>query len=69
MRYPFRSLGWSASLCALLVAVILSIVLVCPQAAFSRKKEPVKKDDVIDALISVNMLVTPYRDGGPAITA
>jgi hypothetical protein len=53
----------------LFLTVILFVVLVCPQAVFGRKKEPVKKDDVIDALISVNMLVTPYRDGGPAITA
>jgi hypothetical protein len=37
------------------VAVILSLVLTCPQAAFGRKKEPVEKDDVIDALISVNI--------------
>ncbi len=55
MRYPSRSSGWLYSLCALLVAVILSLVLTCPQAAFGRKKEPVKKDDVIDALISVNI--------------
>jgi len=37
------------------VVVILSIVLTCPQAVFGRKKEPVKKDDVIDALISVTI--------------
>ena len=61
MRYPSRSLEWPGSLGALLVAVILSVVLVCPQAAFGRKKEPVKKDDVIDALISVNIKGT-YED-------
>jgi len=61
MRYPSRSLEWPGSLGALLVAVILSVVLVCPQAAFGRKKEPLKKDDVIDALISVNIKGT-YED-------
>jgi hypothetical protein len=55
MRYPSRSSSWLGSLGALFVAVILSIVLICPQAAFGRKKEPVKKDDIIDALISVNI--------------
>jgi hypothetical protein len=43
------------SLGALCVVVILSIVLIYPQAAFGRKKEPVKKDDVIDALISISI--------------
>jgi hypothetical protein len=55
MRNPSRSSGWLGSFGALCVVVILSIVLVCPQAVFGRKKEPVKKDDVIDALISVNI--------------
>jgi hypothetical protein len=55
MRNPSRSSGWLVSLGGLLVAVILSVVIVCPQAVFGRKKEPVKKDDVIDALISVNI--------------
>ena len=55
MNYPSRSSGWLGSLGALLVAVILSLVLTCPQTAFGRKKEPVKKDDVIDALISVSI--------------
>jgi len=55
MRNPSRSSGWLYSLCALFVAVIFSLVFTCPQAALSRKKEPVKKDDVIDALISVNI--------------
>jgi hypothetical protein len=61
MRNPSRSSGWLGSLGALFVAVILSLVLVCPQAAFGRKKEPLKKDDVIDALISVNIKGT-YED-------
>ena len=55
MRNPSRSSGWPGSLGTLSVAVILSIVLVYPQAALGRKKEPVKKDDVIDALISVTI--------------
>ena len=55
MKYPSRSSGWLYSLCALSIAVILSLVLICPQAALSRKKEPVKKDDVIDALINVTI--------------
>ena len=55
MRNLSRSSCWRGSLGALCVVVILSIILTCPQAAFGRKKEPVKKDDVIDALISVNI--------------
>jgi len=55
MRNPSRSSGWLYSLCALFLAAMLLIILTCPQAAFGRKKEPVKKDDVIDALISVNI--------------
>jgi len=55
MKYPSRSSGWLYSLCALFVAVILSLVLIYPQTAFGRKKEPVKKDDVIDALIKVTI--------------
>jgi hypothetical protein len=34
---------------------MLVVILIYPQAALGRKKEPVKKDDVIDALISVNI--------------
>jgi hypothetical protein len=37
------------------LAVILSLVLIYPQSASGRKKEPVQKDDVIDALISINI--------------
>jgi len=55
MRNLSRSSCWLGSLGALCVVVILSIVLTCPQAVFGRKKEPVKKDDVIDALISVTI--------------
>ena len=47
--------GLVGSLGALLVAVILSLVLTYPQAVFGRKKEPVKKDDVIDVLINVTI--------------
>jgi len=61
MKYPSHSSGWLYSLCVLFVVVILSLVFTCPQAAFGRKKEPVKKDDVIDALISVNIKGT-YED-------
>jgi hypothetical protein len=37
------------------MAVIFSIVLLCPQTASGRKKEPVQKGDVIDALINVTI--------------
>jgi len=55
MRYPSRSSGWLGSLGVPFVVVMLSIVLSYPQVTFGRKKEPVKKDDVIDALISINI--------------
>jgi hypothetical protein len=55
MKNLFSSSGRLGSLGVLFVAVMLSIIFTCPQVAFGRKKEPVKKDDVIDALISVNI--------------
>ncbi len=56
MRYPSCSPGWLYSLCVLFTAgVILSVVFVYPQAVFGRKEKPVKKDDVIDALINVTI--------------
>jgi len=53
MRYPSCSSGWLYSLCALFLAVILSLALTFPQVVLGRKEEPVKKADVIDALINV----------------
>ncbi len=55
MRNPCRSSDWLGSLGALFVAVILSLVLTCPQAAFGRKAKPAKKDDIIDARINVSI--------------
>jgi hypothetical protein len=55
MRDPSRSSGWLGSLGALFLAVMLFVVFIYPQAVFGRKKEPVKKDDVIDALINVTI--------------
>jgi hypothetical protein len=55
MRNPSRSSGWLGSLGALLVAVSLSVVFVCPQAAIGRKAEPVNKDDILNARINVTI--------------
>ena len=55
MRNRFRFLGRPVNLCVLFLAVMVAVVFSYPQAAHGRKAEPAKKDDVIDALISVNI--------------
>ena len=62
MRNPSCFLGKLVTLCIFFLAVMAVDVLFCPQAALSRKKEPVKKDEVIDALITASIKGTAVEN-------